>query len=1013
MRCAMGWPAEAFGKAVLAVVLAIGTSTSRGQIADMETYQENAGLTSMAVECLAQAADGTLWIGTDNGLFAFDGFRIRREAMPGDAGMAITDLQADRLGRLWVATDTGLQVRRDVDGLVSWKSVVRPDGVALGVEGKQRLTIDEHGAVFAMDRRSRIWAIPAPASAAAKVVAALMPLPAYEPFVGAFDADGGPIRALGAAIWFSCGRGVCRWLDGRLRVWGPGQGLPGDTWASLLGARDGSIWARGINHLARLTAGSDRFETVDAPVARLWPATIAMTQDSAGRIVTATDEGLARWDGRSWRRWTPREGVPETAVRALLVDTDGELWTGSAGRGLHRWIGYGRLEHWTAAAGLPSPVVWSFARDGAGQMRVATSHGVAGLDVLTQRFSAIGPLFTPTTAGKLATDDAGAVWWVDDGHVMTLAPGTRRARVAFRDRTIDAVLQASHSIVLSGPHSAERLVQSSRGLRRVSLPADMPDPNSLSAVVSDGQREWFLIDNGAYRIDRGAWEALRDEHGARVDVLGVATFAGPSAFWAVDKYGLADYQITAGVASLRQRIDAVRLGTADIEFVGSDRDGRLWIGTDRGVFVRSGERWTLLDRANGLLWNDLDSGAVFFDRDGTVWIGSSKGATHVLRGQLDRPAPTLRVEEIRFGDRPPTRTIPTRIAWADRRVRLTLQTPQIARGRSMQLEYRLHDTAAWERFESNVLQLESLESGDYHVLVRACASVPLVEPGTPLEVSFSIAPPWWRSTLARIAYAISLAVAWFLTVQVLRTRADAVRVRLERAIAERTAELERSRELVRSLGVHNARSLEEERKRVARELHDEMGQQLAALRMEISVLRRSGPDSSEASNDATLSMLLARVEGLVASMRGVVAQLRPPALDGGLAAALEWLVSEFERHADVTCDVDIDECARLLAPDAAAMVFRIAQESLNNVRRHAQAGRASLQLRVAGAFCELSIHDDGIGFDPSNRAAGYGILGMEERARALGGTLTISSNRGEGTTVRLRLPLPDLATARH
>jgi signal transduction histidine kinase len=231
----------------------------------------------------------------------------------------------------------------------------------------------------------------------------------------------------------------------------------------------------------------------------------------------------------------------------------------------------------------------------------------------------------------------------------------------------------------------------------------------------------------------------------------------------------------------------------------------------------------------------------------------------------------------------------------------------------------------------------------------------------------------------------------------------------ELAIAERTVELERSRELVRSLGVHNARLLEEERRRVARELHDEMGQQLAALRMEIAVLRRAPVGADESSNDAALGMLLRRVDGLVVSVRRVVAELRPPALDGGLAAALDWLASDFERQTRVDCGIEVGDCASLLSGDAAAMVFRIAQESLSNVRRHAQANHAWLRLTREGNDCEVTIGDDGVGFDPANREPGYGILGMEERAIALGGTLTIASTCANGCIVRLRLPLPATA----
>jgi signal transduction histidine kinase len=227
----------------------------------------------------------------------------------------------------------------------------------------------------------------------------------------------------------------------------------------------------------------------------------------------------------------------------------------------------------------------------------------------------------------------------------------------------------------------------------------------------------------------------------------------------------------------------------------------------------------------------------------------------------------------------------------------------------------------------------------------------------------------------------------------------------DRAIAERTTELEHSRELVRSLGARNARLLEEERRRIARELHDEMGQQLAALRMEIAVLRQGLAPAGAAPADAALRLLLERVDGLVVSIRRIVAELRPPALDGGLASALDWLVAEFRRQTRLACEVDVDEGASLLSADAAAMVFRIAQESLNNIRRHAAASTVSLHLARSEDGFELRVHDDGSGFDSSIRSTGFGILGMEERARALGGSLAIVSRAGGGTDVRLQLPL--------
>jgi signal transduction histidine kinase len=212
------------------------------------------------------------------------------------------------------------------------------------------------------------------------------------------------------------------------------------------------------------------------------------------------------------------------------------------------------------------------------------------------------------------------------------------------------------------------------------------------------------------------------------------------------------------------------------------------------------------------------------------------------------------------------------------------------------------------------------------------------------------------------------------------------------------------------LGAHNAKSLEEERMRVSRELHDEMGQQLAALRMEVAVLGKHMRAGQPPEQNA-LAILVARVDGIVASMRSVVAQLRPPALDGGLATAINWLATEFTRLTGVPVHTELDACTRSLPPDTATMLFRIAQESLNNVRRHAQATQVTLRLCQEQGDCELLIKDNGLGFDSRRHRSGYGLLGIEERARALGGTVTVESVPGAGTTVRLRMRANVLALA--
>ncbi|HSW03977.1 PAS domain-containing sensor histidine kinase [Aquabacterium sp.] len=213
--------------------------------------------------------------------------------------------------------------------------------------------------------------------------------------------------------------------------------------------------------------------------------------------------------------------------------------------------------------------------------------------------------------------------------------------------------------------------------------------------------------------------------------------------------------------------------------------------------------------------------------------------------------------------------------------------------------------------------------------------------------------------------------------------------------AEQTiAELHQRREAAR----------EEERRHIARELHDEMGQYLSALRMEVSVLRMrwGGLDPALQEKAEGLQRMVDRV---IQVMRHVVSSLRPPVLDMGIASALEWLVEEFRGPSGVACHLTVDESSVALDAQQTVMVFRIVQESMNNVARHAQARRVDVTFARRGANYLLMVRDDGCGFDPEDRPVrSLGLLGLQERATALGGLLDIRSRPGAGTTVCVTFP---------
>jgi len=225
------------------------------------------------------------------------------------------------------------------------------------------------------------------------------------------------------------------------------------------------------------------------------------------------------------------------------------------------------------------------------------------------------------------------------------------------------------------------------------------------------------------------------------------------------------------------------------------------------------------------------------------------------------------------------------------------------------------------------------------------------------------------------------------------------------AIGRDISERKRAEQLLQDQHFRREAAREEERKHIARELHDELGQFLSALRLEVSMLRQRHGPNNPALREKTDDMV-ALVDRIIRGLRDLVASLRPAVLDLGIATALEWLVGEFTARAGLACTLHIDEDRVRLDPEQTTMVFRLAQESLTNVVRHAQATQVTVVLERRGDEYRLSLRDNGRGFDPAavRDPKSFGLLGLRERAQMLGGRLDIRSSPGAGTTVAVSFP---------
>jgi len=224
-------------------------------------------------------------------------------------------------------------------------------------------------------------------------------------------------------------------------------------------------------------------------------------------------------------------------------------------------------------------------------------------------------------------------------------------------------------------------------------------------------------------------------------------------------------------------------------------------------------------------------------------------------------------------------------------------------------------------------------------------------------------------------------------------------------LRESQSKLQLSHQKLRRLADHAYQVKELERKRIAREVHDDLGQNLLALRIEAEMLTTRSRTHSHLHKRARATLL--QIDTTIKSVRQIINDLRPTVLDLGLSAAVEWQVNQFQRRTGIQCEIH-DDHGEISMPDyCATAFFRILQESLTNIVRHANASRVVVELRLNGGWLSLIVRDNGCGLPPGgrNKHSSFGLVGIEERILILGGTCAVFSERDGGTTIMVSAPV--------
>ncbi len=219
--------------------------------------------------------------------------------------------------------------------------------------------------------------------------------------------------------------------------------------------------------------------------------------------------------------------------------------------------------------------------------------------------------------------------------------------------------------------------------------------------------------------------------------------------------------------------------------------------------------------------------------------------------------------------------------------------------------------------------------------------------------------------------------------------------------------LKRSREELRRLSAHLESVREKERARVAREIHDELGQSLTALKMDISWLNKRVPEDQKALHEKTESMS-GLVDKTIQTVKRISSELRPGLLDDlGLVAAIEWEAEDFQKRTEIKCELNLPPFDIVLDQDRSTALFRILQETLTNVIRHAKATKVKISLVEKNNTIVMKVKDNGKGIpeETTPEPESFGLIGIRERVRSFGGKVKIQGIEGKGTTVTVGIPL--------
>jgi diguanylate cyclase (GGDEF)-like protein len=737
--CRYVMPVARKANSCLLALLALASGLLYAQEFSFRSFGTADGLNNLAVRRIFQDRVGFLWVSTENGIFRYDGDRFEpfgvAQGVPSNSGAAFGDAPD---GSLLIGGDFGLYRltgNRFEKVPTAFKTINWAQGIQADGKGHTFLGTDA-GLVEVDSESGQVWL-------------ELRTLPKVQ---GTSGPEAYAVLVDGESVWYGCGNELCRMSPKETRVFGRESGLPDRPLLSILKDRAGNMWVRARNAgVFERPAGKARFQRPALPVPSENLGGVP-TIDSDGRILLTTPDGLLIGDGKSWEKIGASAGL-RGAVYAAFEDRQHSLWIGLAGRGLAQWRGYREWESFSTASGLASDLVYEILPRPDGSLWGATEAGlfrgerqqfgmvfkpVAGLTgfaVHSLRLAPDGDVWigTETLGAARIHAKTGKVEWFGPKQGLT---GRAAYTLRFdREQRLWAATEAG-------------LFEASAPYRKFSRIAELPTKRIWAVAEGTDGTMWAGGTDGLFELAAGHWKNLTlTQSLSNKEVLSLG--AGPNgAMWVGYRFGGGIDRVHPAPGGVTIEKGVQRPGSDGlIYFLNFDSRGRLWVGTERGVDMWDGSRWSHYDVSDGLTWDDCNLNAFVEDLDGAVWIGTAAGLSR-FKPRLSRSPDT------------PLEVVFTKLAVGQTDVS-GLRTPSFGsyanslvarysalnapRENGVVFRYRLVGAnSGWTETSQRELQFANLASGSYRLEIEAQESDGAWS-GRRAEFPFNILPPWYWS----------------------------------------------------------------------------------------------------------------------------------------------------------------------------------------------------------------------------------------------------------------------------